>query len=126
MIRQTRSRVLPRCLGIRRNVGISAKIFRGNWFGLYCGALWRKGFPLVAASILQSFLYCTIFNVLTPKRAFLQYWHLGIGMSVTQRAEEIWVFTRFAVHPSLLVGTVGLTQMKLIYLSVARRVMSLH
>lgn len=91
-----------------------------------CQALWRKGLPLVTASLLQSFLYCTILRMLTPKRAFLQYWHLGIGMSVTQRAEEIWVFTRFAVHPSLLVGTVGLTRMKLMSLPVARRVMSSH
>lgn len=91
-----------------------------------CEALWRKGLPWVIASILQSFVYCTIFRVLTPKRAFLQYWHLGIGMSVTQRTEEIWVFTRFAVHPSLSVETVGLTQMKWMSLLVARRVMSSH
>lgn len=40
-------------------------------------ALWRKGLPWVAASILQSFLYCTILSVLTPKRAFLQNRHAG-------------------------------------------------
>lgn len=67
--------MLLRCLGIRRNVEISAKTFRGNRLGLPCEALWRKGFPLVTASILQSFLYCTILSVLTPKRAFLHNRH---------------------------------------------------
>lgn len=43
-----------------------------------CEALWRKGFPWVTASILQSFLYCTILTVLTPKRAFLQNRHFEI------------------------------------------------
>lgn len=42
-----------------------------------CEALWRKGFPWMTASILQSFLYCTILSVLTPKRAFLQNRHAG-------------------------------------------------
>ncbi len=77
--------MLTRCLGIRRNVGISAKSFRGNWFGLSCGALWRKGFPLVTASILQSFLYCTILRVLTPKRAFLQNRHSHSEMNVSKK-----------------------------------------
>jgi len=95
MIRQTRSRVLPRCLGIRRNVGISAKIFRGNWFGLSCGALWRKGFPLVTASILQSFLYCTILRVLTPKRAFLQNRHFEFVIVLSK------IYSRSFLSPSL-------------------------
>ena len=48
-------------------------------------ALWRKGFPWVTASILQSFMYCTILRVLTPKCAFLQNRHAEFVTRVSQR-----------------------------------------